>query len=49
MILSRDYCFRYWQEFLSELRKITSTKFGAEFIDDCLSMDVDAVKAKYGA
>ena len=40
---------RYWQEFLAELRRVTSEKFGAEFIDDCLSMEVEDVKAKYGA
>jgi hypothetical protein len=41
--------FRYWEEFLAELRRATSSKFGAEFIDDCMSMDVSEVKLKYGA
>jgi hypothetical protein len=49
IILSHDHCFRYWQEFLSELRKIASTKFGAEFVDDCLRMELDDVKDKYGS
>ena len=40
---------RYWQEFLAELRRVTSEKYGPEFIDDCLSLEVDAVKEKYGS
>ena len=40
---------RYWQEFLAELRKVTSQKFGADFIDDCLHMQAEEVKEKYGA
>lgn len=38
----------YWSTFLTELRSELNCKYGEDFIDDCLNMEVEAVKQKYG-
>lgn len=36
-----------WKALLQELRGTLNPKYGDEFVDDCLSMSADEVKAKY--
>jgi hypothetical protein len=38
----------YWESFLNELRASLNSKYGEDFIDDCLNMDNELVKQKYG-
>jgi len=46
---SKESQQKYWQEFLAELRQAMSQKFGVDFIDDCLNMEAEEIKTKYGA
>jgi hypothetical protein len=38
----------YWQTFLGELRQSLNVKYGEEFIDDCIRLDKEEIKEKYG-
>lgn len=38
----------YWAAFLQELKNTLNPKYGEEFIEDCLHMDKEEVKSKYG-
>ena len=38
----------YWQNFLGELRSELNPKYGDEFIDDCIRLDKEEIKTKYG-
>jgi hypothetical protein len=37
----------FWAQILEEVRTITRDQVGVTFVDDCLSMDIDELKAKY--
>ena len=39
---------QFWDQFIGELRAALNPKYGEDFIDDCLNMDVSEVKLKYG-
>jgi hypothetical protein len=44
---SEDEAEAFWSQVLEELKAATLDKVGADFIDDCLRMDVGELKAKY--
>ncbi len=39
---------QYWQVLLGDLREALNSKYGEAFVDDCLLLEVETVKHKYG-
>lgn len=38
----------HWQQFLEELRSTLNTKYGPDFVDDCIILSKEELKSKYG-
>ena len=36
-----------WTSLLADLKQLTAEQVGADFVDDCLAMDLGELKAKY--